>query len=276
MTKIEVEPGVSLFTQVLGHGTPVVLVAGFGLDQRVWDREVQLLSAAHRVICVDQRGHGRSDAPDHGYDLARLAADLAIVLETLEVQAATLVGWSFGGQVAFQLAADRPDLVARLVLVGSNGVRASRSDEFPFGRLPELMEGPLIQAETGDRIASRRAGIVLGFAAPPEESLVEHLLEISLQMPTVAALACYHSMFTADLVDRIDDVAMPVLQIIGAVDPVHSARGAQWLSERLPDTELLAIDGCGHYPMFESPDVFDDALARFCGSGDRTHRARPA
>ena len=84
-----------------------------------------------------------------------------------------------------------------------------------------------------------------------------------MQMPTWAAVACYHSMLTADLVDQIDQIKQPVLQLIGTQDPVHSAKGACWLAERLPDSRLVVIPGCGHYPMFEAVHAFEDALTAF-------------
>jgi non-heme chloroperoxidase len=54
-----------------------------------------------------------------------------------------------------------------------------------------------------------------------------------------------------------------VLQIIGTTDPVHSAKGARWLQQQLPDARLLEIPECGHYPMLEAADEFDAALTKF-------------
>jgi pimeloyl-ACP methyl ester carboxylesterase len=54
-----------------------------------------------------------------------------------------------------------------------------------------------------------------------------------------------------------------VLQIIGALDPVHSAKGARWLQQQLPDATLMEIPDCGHYPMLEAPDAFESALLKF-------------
>ncbi|WP_235892654.1 alpha/beta fold hydrolase [Mycolicibacterium hodleri] len=252
-----------LYAQDVGAGPPVVLLAGFGMDHRVWDRQVRILSKGHRVICVDQRGHGRSEAPLTGYDVDRLAQDLLAVLDDLVVGECTLVGWSFGGQVAFRAAASDPDRIAKLILVGSNAVRASRSDEFPFGRLPEQLEPALVAAEHANRMAARRQTITSGLHRDIGADVVDWLLRASLQMPSWAAVACYHSMLTTDLIADIPRITMPVLQIIGAADPVHSAKGARWLTERLATAELLEIADCGHYPMLEAPDDFDAALTSF-------------
>ena len=263
MQLVDVEPGVRLAVQDLGDGAPVVLLAGFGLDHTLWDRTVRTLACAHRAVCIDQRGHGASDKPLTGYDVIALAGDLAAVLDALELLEVIVVGHSFGGQVAFALAATRPDLVARLVLVGSNGVRASRSAGFPFGYPPEAVLPALLRAEEDDRIAARRATLVSAFAQPPTEDVVSWLLAISLKMPSWAAIACYESMLTADLLDMIPKVRQPVLQVIGATDPVHSARGARWLTDQLRRATLVEIPGCGHYPMLEAPTALEHYLLDF-------------
>lgn len=266
MTSIELSSGVRLFAQDLGAGPVVVFVAGFGLAHDVWDRQVRELSRFHRVICVDQRGHGDSDKPLSGYAVTELAGDLIAALRILGVGDCTLVGWSFGGQVAFRAAAEAPDLVSRLVLVGSNGVRASRSTEFPFGRDAAPMIAALVDAEMQDRLAARRAAIVSGFHGKPDPTLVDWLVGISMRMPSWATVACYEAMLNADLIADLPRVTQPVLQLIGAADPVHSAKGARWLCDELADACLVELPDCGHYPMFEVGDAFSDALTQFLTS----------
>jgi non-heme chloroperoxidase len=264
MAYIEVDDGVELFVQDVGRGPTVVFVAGFGLNHQVWDRQVRVLAETNRVVCVDQRGHGRSSKPLGGYDIPGLAHDLRVALERLGVRACTLVGWSFGGQVAFEAAAtDQRGLIARLVLIGSNGVRASRGPTFPFGATPEQLEPALVAAERSDRIAARRAALLSGFNQPPTDETLDWLLRISLEMPSWVAVACYQSMLRTDLTGVIDSVTLPVLQITGDRDPVHSAKGARWLQERLANSQLTVIDDCGHYPMLEAADQLDDLLSAF-------------
>src|SRR5215208_1370846 len=86
MTYVEVDDGTTVFVQDSGTtGRPVVLVPGVGMDHRVWARQVETLTEAHRVLCVDQRGHGSSDKPLHGYEVERLTQDLMTVLRRLQV-----------------------------------------------------------------------------------------------------------------------------------------------------------------------------------------------
>jgi non-heme chloroperoxidase len=268
MPLIEVQPGVSVYAQDVSpshpEGPPVVLIAGFGMSHPVWDGEArELLSAGHRVICLDLRGTGRSDKPAGGYDVARLTQDVATALETLSVTGATVVGWSFGGQIAFKLAAERPELVSRLVLLCSNGVRASRSEAFPFGGPPEKLMQALQGAERTDRLAARHKTIASGFAGEPDPHALDFLVSVQLQMPSWAAVACYESYLLTDLIELIPRVTIPVLQILGEQDSVTPPAGAQWLAERLADARIVALEGCGHYPMFEAAGELDRALLEF-------------
>jgi non-heme chloroperoxidase len=264
VTFVSVGEGVRLYVQDTSSGPPVVLVAGFGLSHQVWDRQVRILGERHRVICVDQRGHGLSDKPWDGYTIEQLAQDLLVVGEQLDLQGAVLVGWSLGGQVAFRAAiSDAAARFSRLVLIGSNAVRASRSDRFPFGAPPEVVEPALIRAEYHDRLQARRETVLSGFHRDPAPAVLEWLVSLSMALPSWAAAPLYHSMLTTDLIGQMSAVRIPVLQVIGDSDPVHSARGARWLSTALRDATLVELPDCGHYPMFEAPDALDDALLTF-------------
>lgn len=266
MTLIQVEPGVHVFAQDLGlqDRPAVVLVPGFGMTHEAWDRQVRVLTdAGHRVVAIDQRGHGRSDKPLSGYDITQLSDDLLAVLDALSIKTCTLVGWSFGGQVAFRTAAVAPTRVQRLVLVGSNAVRATRSLDFPFGAPAEPTIAAMVDLEVRDRFAARRTTIRGGFGTEPSDAVVDWMTGQSLQMPSWAALACYRSMLGTDLVADIPSVSQPVLQVIGEDDPVHSAKGAHWLSEQLADARVVTIPDCGHYPMFEAPAALDQHLLDF-------------
>jgi pimeloyl-ACP methyl ester carboxylesterase len=267
VSTIQTTDGVSVFVEDTGEGATVVLISGFGMDHTLWRGSAAALRRAGlRVLAVDLRGHGSSAKPLSGYDIDTLARDIRDVLSSSGISPVVIVGHSFGGQVALALAADSPNLVQALVLVGSNGVRASRSDDFPFGAPLEVVLPAALAAERDDREGARRASIANSFAHPPTPELLESLVAVSLRMPSHAALACYESMFTADLIDRMPAVRQPVLQIIGAADPAHSARGARWLRENLVNSTLVELPDCGHFPMLEQPTLFEAVLGEFIAS----------
>lgn len=99
---------------------PVLLVHGLASNARLWDGVAADLAArGHRVVAIDQRGHGLSDKPDEGYDFETIGNDLAAVLDAFEWDAAVIVGQSWGGNVAIEFAIDNHDRT--LVSIGIDG-----------------------------------------------------------------------------------------------------------------------------------------------------------
>ena len=97
---------------------PFLLVHALESNARLWDQVAGHLSeAGHAVYAVDLRGHGASDAPEHGYDNATAAADLAAVAAAVGLTGAVVAGHSWGGHLAIRLAAEHPGLVAGLALL---------------------------------------------------------------------------------------------------------------------------------------------------------------
>ena len=270
-TTVEVEPGVNLHAvdsavgREVGGGRPVVLLAGLGLDHESWAGPAAALSRHHRVVRIDLRGTGRSDAPNAGYSLDRLAADVIAVLDRLDLADMVLIGHSFGAQIGLLVAATVPGRVSRLGLVCSNGVRASRSEAFPYGGPADRMEQALVRAELENREEARRRNVLAGFpaSAVPDPDLVERLVTWQLRMPSEALIASLRTYLHADLTEELATLKLPVLQILGAEDPVTSVDGGPWVQERLADGRLFVVDGCGHYPMFEAPERFEALLTGF-------------
>lgn len=101
-----------------GKATTFVLLHGLSSNSRTWDMVAeQLAGAGHHVIAVDQRGHGLSDKPDDGYDLATVTADLAGLLEAMDLDRPILVGQSWGGNVLLEFGARYPGLASGLGFV---------------------------------------------------------------------------------------------------------------------------------------------------------------
>lgn len=262
MPMITVDDGVRLDVQDLGEGPAVVLISGFGLDHGLWDRQVRVLTdAGHRTVCITQRGHAGSDKPLAGYEISRLSSDVVAVLDALSIASATLVGHSFGGQVAFHTAAVAPERATKLVLVGSS-IRASDVDAATWRVKTDPIVAKMVQSEIDDRIGARYELIRSSFAVEPDPRIVNWLMSTFMQMPTWAAIASYDALLRGNFVRELPLVRQPVLQINSTRDPVHSADGGRWLHDHLQDPTLVELD-CGHFPMLEMPIEFDRALTDF-------------
>jgi pimeloyl-ACP methyl ester carboxylesterase len=107
--------GIRLRSYTLGDGPPLLLLHGIMASALTWGRAAQALAQRHRVIALDQRGHGQSEAPDRGYADQDFVADAAGVMAQLAAPV-DVIGHSMGGRIAMQLAVAQPRLVRRLVL----------------------------------------------------------------------------------------------------------------------------------------------------------------
>lgn len=135
---------------------PVLLLHGLSSNSRFWQRAAERLPG-RRAVALDQRAHGSSSAPTHGYLPQTLAADAAYVVEQLGLGRVVVVGHSWGASIALELAADRPDLVAGLVLV-DGPIRPWSERGLSWEQAAAFMQPPLpTYPNLDEAIAERRS-----------------------------------------------------------------------------------------------------------------------
>lgn len=242
----------------------MVLLHGVGTNRTIWDASVPALSRHRAVTTVDLPGFGDSPAPGE-WTLDAVAEEIADTLETDLGTGFDLVGSSLGGAVALTLAARRPALVERLVLVSPAGFRPAPA---PIARAVSLLAGPVIGARrfAGLRLAERRtarrallAGTVAdGAALDPDAARL--MLRASA---TAAALRpALLAATTADLGEIATDLERPMGLIWGSLDRVVPAHTAERVLALRPDTPIEIVPATGHVPHLEAPASFVAALER--------------
>ena len=245
---------------ITGDGPLVVLVPGMG-DLRSTYRFLvpDLVAAGLTVVSVDLRGHGDSDVGFGSYGDVETAEDLAALLDELATPA-VVVGNSMGAGAAAYLAAERPELVRGLVLLG------------PFVRNGHvsvvqriLMRVALARPWIG---AAWRSYVPSLYAGRRPEDLADHVAEISasLKRPGYAsAFATLARTLDHDPVEhRLADVRTPTLVVMGALDPdfPDPEAEARWIARTLGG-EVVMVPDAGHYPQAQRPDVVGPAVAGF-------------
>lgn len=163
-----------------GGSPPVVALHGLASNARWWDLVGARLAPDHRLIAVDQRGHGRSDAPDHGYDFASVSDDLAALVDGLGLGPVVVAGHSWGASVALWYAAAHPEAVLGTICVdgGVFRLRDHFGDSWDLAQV--AMRPPELEGLTAERVhewaaasplaqgsdAETVAGIMLGNLRP--------------------------------------------------------------------------------------------------------------
>ena len=125
-----------------GSGRPVVLLHGLASTSRIWDLVAPLLVDKFRVAALDQRGHGKTDKPDTGYDFPSIVGDLVSFVRALDLDHPIVVGHSWGGNVALHYAATHPDGPAGLVLVDGGFLELSAEPGMTWEATRERLRPP--------------------------------------------------------------------------------------------------------------------------------------
>jgi non-heme chloroperoxidase len=259
-----------------GAGQPVVLIHGYPLSGRAWDRQVPvLLEAGHRVITYDRRGFGQSSQPAVGYDYDTFAADLAALLDHLDLWDAVLVGHSMGtGEVTRFLATYGSRRVAKGVLVAPIPPFLLQTSDNPEG-VPQSVFDGFVQAARSDTPAWMK-GFLDNFynvdtlrGTLISDQAYQTSWNIATTASAVAAVACiptWATDFRADL-PKLD---VPILVVQGDADQVLPLEKT---GKRLPglvdDVQLVVIEGGPHAIPWTHADQVNKALLDFLGSYDR-------
>ena len=250
-----------------GSGPPVVLVHGVGGCWQWWLENLPELGLSSRVIAVDLPGFGDSEPLPSPGEMSSHVETLAALLDQLELDRVVLVGHSLGGLIAMMFAIQHPNRLDGLVSVCGGGIVIGRR------RLDAIVKGFLLF----NGLFSRTPRLVRALALRPRlrrlmfEPFTGHPETLSAALaaqilPRMAAPGFADAVVSgARMASEIDPVgiATPTLLIWGERDPILPVARARELAGRMPQARLIALDGVGHCPMFESRDVFNAALSGF-------------
>lgn len=265
MARVEVN-GLHLNVEVMGDGFPLMALHGFTGSAATW-RPFAASWPRHRIIAVDLIGHGASDAPadESRYTMAHCTADLAALLDALDVERAALLGYSMGGRVALQFALAAPERIAALVLesaspgiddagdrttrvaadraladgIERDGIKVfvDRWEALPMWATQAALPEPVRQRLRAQRLHNSTAGLansLRGMGAGAQEPVL----------------------------NRLGELRMPVLLIAGEEDAKYRQL-AHDMRERIRDAHINIAEGAGHAAHLERPAAFAPLVKEF-------------
>jgi pimeloyl-ACP methyl ester carboxylesterase len=261
---------IDLYYEDHGSGRPVVLIHGFPLSGRAWERQERaLIAAGHRVITYDRRGFGRSSQPSTGYNYDTFAADLDKLLQALDLQDADLAGHSMGGgEIARYLGKFGSARIRKAVIISGVPPYLLQTPETPAG-VPQSVFDEIADALTTDRAAYftewnknfYNLDRNLGSRISPEAVQDSWNTAVGASpIGTVACVASWHEDFRPDLA-KID---IPVLILHGTEDRILpiDACGPR-THEQIAGSEYTAIEGADHGLCWTHADDVNAELLRF-------------
>jgi 3-oxoadipate enol-lactonase len=262
--------GINLAYSDQGQGQPIVFLHAFPLNRSMWEPQVQALSKRFRVVTVDLRGHGESDAPLWRYTLDQFAEDLYGLLGHLAIRQPVLAGLSMGGYVLFAYYRK----YGRSSGKGAGPIKGMILADTRAGT--DTMEG------RAGRYAMAQTAYTQGAGAIADLMLPKLLSPASLQSrPDLVARVRDMIAWTQlsgvvgdlmamaerpDSVPLLKQIACPTLVIVGQDDQATPPAEAQLIAEHIKGARLEIVPGAGHLPNLEQPEAFNRAVMSFMDS----------
>jgi 3-oxoadipate enol-lactonase/4-carboxymuconolactone decarboxylase len=249
--------GVRLYWKLDGAADkpPLVLLNSIGTDMALWDAAVPHLLPAFRLLRVDTRGHGASDAPILDYDMGMLADDVVAVMDAAGIGAAAVAGVSLGGMIAMQLALDHPARTSALALICTSAAMDVAA---------WTLRIETVRAQGTAAIAEMAVGRFLSAPyATQHPEIADSLVRAIRNQPDAGYAGAGAAIRDMALVDRIAGITIPALVVTGHVDVSTPYEGhGERLLATLPDARHVVL-ASAHLPPIEAPAPLAATLRRF-------------
>ena len=265
---------VKLFYQDTGRGKPVIFIHGWPLNSQMWEYQMNELPARGiRCIAYDRRGFGMSDKPQDGYDYDTLASDLKALIDELNLEMVTLVGFSMGGgEVARYISRYGPDKIDKIVLVSAVTPFMLQTDDNPDGLAQETFDG------FAEKIRDDRADFMVGFgkmfygvgllSKPVSQAYLDWNQAVVMHSSSRATLECLKSFSTTDFRSDLRKINIDTLIIHGDSDktvPIDAS--GRKTAAILPSATFKIYSGEPHGLFYTQKETFNEDLISFIIGG---------
>jgi pimeloyl-ACP methyl ester carboxylesterase len=254
-----------MFYSDRGEGAPLLLIHGMWGDHLDWEPVLKPLSQHYRVIAVDLPGFGRSEVDHFEPSADYFTEHLKRLLDRLGIESASMMGNSFGGQMAMAMALRAPDRARKLVLVATGGLR--KFSRMERGLVLFQRSEKMLASLTPELNGSMFSKLFFKQGSQPERNYI-HKQNAKLARPEYPQYVktmrkCMRLALELCYLDKLKDLKLPVLAIQGDHDPVVNLEWVQQAMPLFPSAKLVVFNECGHVPQLEQPERFVGEVVEF-------------
>lgn len=246
-----------------GQGPPVIFLHAFPLNRTMWVPQVAGLSDRYRVVTIDLRGHGESEAPMWRYTLDLFAEDVNGLLEHLGIAKAMFVGLSMGGYILFALYRKYPALFQALVLADTRATA-----DTPDTKTARFSMAQIAFRRGASSIAELMLPKLLSPAACEYRAdLREHLRTIITGNQVSGIVGDLMAMEERpDSTSLLSTISVPTLVLAGEEDLASPPEEVESMANQIPGSTFVRIPQAGHLSNMENPVAFNAAILSFLKS----------
>lgn len=257
--------GAKIYYEVSGEGQPLLMVHAGIANKSMWDDQFDFFAQKYKVVRYDMRGFGQSLPVVDDYQRHE---DIRALLDFLKIDRAYLMGCSMGGGACMNFALDYPDRADALIMVGS-GPGGFSYDEWSPSPLDEEMEAAY---EKGDLERINELGMQIfvdGKGRTPDQvnpALRKKVYDMNMIALRNEKLMGKDVSPPTPAVQRIGELHLPVLIIIGDLDEEYIAKAADFMASNISDAHKIVMNGTSHLPNMEFPKEFNAHVQEFLDS----------
>ena len=258
--------GYNLHYVEAGEGEPILLIPGAFSTYRHWNRIIPYLSGHYKLLCLDYLGVGDSDKPESGFGYTiEEQTDLIVkMIEALQIQKVHILGVSYGGAIALNLAARYPEKVDRIISIEGNGIK---HQDVPYRPMKGVLGWPvvgelsvgMIRLGIADKLVAKS---VMGKAwEQMGEAEKKEVVEIMAQNNKTASRVSWHLISqtietSKDFSDQAKTIRNPVLYLYGGNSYYHgmAETNAEFLKSHLPNVEIVRFNDGIHDLELQKPE----------------------
>jgi pimeloyl-ACP methyl ester carboxylesterase len=254
--------GIQLYYEIHGDsGEPLVLVHGYTGDISDWRHQLPEFSPTHRVLAIDLRGHGQSEAPSDrsSYTIEQMADDVEPLVDEAGFEQYHLVGHSMGGAVVQEIALRSPQKLISLTLHDT-------SFKFIMAADPAMEEWQRKREALAETEGMAAVAELPPLVPPPPHMPAERLEEAKVRLANMspdAFLGAWHGLvYWEGTQDRAAGISTPTLVIYGDLESQGLITASTVLAELIPNSTVEVVPETAHSPQWERPELYNRALRR--------------
>lgn len=252
--------GINLAYSDTGAGLPIVFLHAFPLNRTMWAQQEAALLSHYRIITIDLRGHGESDAPLWHYSLDQAAEDVRALLDQLSIAQALFVGLSMGGYILLAFYRKYADRVRGMVLADTRA-----QADTPEGRVGRFQMAQIAYKQGPSAIADVMIPKLLSPTTIQTRPEIVQQVRTMIEGNQISGIAG-NLMAMAERPDSIPllkQIACPTQIIVGELDQATPPADAKLMAEQIPHARLAIIPNAAHLANLEQPEAFTRLIEEF-------------
>ncbi|MFZ0369938.1 MAG: alpha/beta hydrolase [Halobacillus sp.] len=269
MPFLQLKDGTKLYYQDQGSGKPLLMIHGVWMSSRFFKEQVPFFQQKYRVINLDLRGHGQSSKTEDGHTVAQYARDAAEVIDLLQLEDVTLLGWSMGAFVIWEYLHQFGEEKVKATVIVDELASDFKWDDFEIGAfdLPALI-GMMREIQTNQE-GLLRGFLPLMFKEEVGEEDLAWMIEETTKVPASVASAILFDQSIIDCRPYLPSITVPTLLCFGREEKLIPLAAGEHLKNEIANSKLEVFESSCHCPFLEESERFNKVVDSFIASSHK-------